>query len=133
MSLAVLPPKLVLPVAAALRDVQDTFALMRSNRGLHRWLKNQLYQYNVDNENSSGLLRAACKGSVPATYFFLDSARLDLHAQDEAGQTAFHITSPKKNDTLCIIMILLCDGHADINTLESEGQKSLFHMRQNRQ
>lgn len=80
MSFADLPPELVPHVAAALRDIQDIFALMRANRGLHRWPKNQLYQYIIDNKNSTGILRIASKGNVSATYFFLDSAGIDLHA-----------------------------------------------------
>ncbi|OJJ52313.1 hypothetical protein ASPSYDRAFT_124692, partial [Aspergillus sydowii CBS 593.65] len=62
MPFADLPPELVLHVAAAFRDTRDILALMRTNRGLYRWLKKDLYQYNIDHENSSGLLRAAKKG-----------------------------------------------------------------------
>ncbi len=93
MSFADLPPELVLHVAAALRDTQDILALMRANRGLYCWLKEDLYQYNIDHENSSGLLRAAQKENMSAMCFFLGLAGMDLHTRDGAGQTVLHIAA----------------------------------------
>lgn len=115
MSFAGLPPELVLQVAAALRDTRDIFALMRANRGLYCWLKEDLYQYNIDHENSSGLLRAAQKENMSAMCFFLGLAGMDLHTRDGAGQTVLHIAA-LRHDAFSIMMLLLRDGRVDINS-----------------
>jgi ankyrin repeat protein len=126
MSFADLPPELVLHVAAALRDTRDIFALMRANRGLYRWLKKDLYQYNIDHENSSGLLRAVKKGNMSAICFFLGLAGVDLHARDGAGQTVLHLAT-QRHDAFSIIMLLLRDGRVDINALDSDRWSALSY------
>ena len=120
MYFAGLPPELVLQVAAALRDTRDIFALMRANRGLYCWLKEDLYQYNIDHENSSGLLRAAQKENMSAMCFFLGLAGMDLHTRDGAGQTVLHIAA-LRHDAFSIMMLLLRDGRVDINALDPGG------------
>ncbi|KAI3120532.1 hypothetical protein CBS147326_9416 [Penicillium roqueforti] len=126
MSFAGLSPELVLQVAAALRDTRDIFALMRANRGLYRWLKKDLYQYNIDHENSSGLLRAAKKGNMSAICFFLGLAGVDLHARDGAEQTVLHIAA-LRHDAFSIMMLLLRDGRVDINALDRDGWSALSY------
>lgn len=126
MPFADLPPELVLHVAAALRDTRDILALMRTNRGLYRWLKKDLYQYNIDHENSSGLLRAAKKGNMSAVCFFLGLAGVDLHARDGAGQTVLHLAT-QRHDAFSIMMLLLRDGRVDINALDPDGWTPLSY------
>jgi ankyrin repeat protein len=126
MSFADLPPELVLHVAAALSDTRDIFALMRANRGLYRWLKKDLYQYNIDHENSSGLLRAVKKGNMSAICFFLGLAGVDLHARDGAGQTVLHLAT-QRHDAFAFITLLLRDGRVDINALNSDRWTALSY------
>lgn len=116
MSFAGLPPELVLQVAAALRDTRDIFALMRANKGLYRWLKKDLYQYNIDHENSSGLLRAAKKREyVRDVFFFL-------------GWQGWACTPEMAPDRpFSIMMLLLWDGRVDINALGPGGWSPLSY------
>jgi ankyrin repeat protein len=124
MSLADLPPELVLHVAAALRDTRDISALMRANRGLYRWLKKDLYQYNIDHENSSGLLRAGKKGNMSAICFFLGLPGVNLHARDGAGETVLHLAA-KRHNAFSTMMLLLRDSRVDINALDPYGWSPL--------
>ena len=127
MSFADLPLELVLQIATMLDHTRDISALMRVNKDLYCCLKMSLYQYNVDYENSSGIIRAVRGGNLSATCSFLMSARLDVHARDDyAGQTILHNAARQPHGHY-IMMILLRDSRIDINIADSCGQTALFH------
>lgn len=130
MSFADLPPELVLHITAALRGTREIFALMRANSGLYCLLKRSLYQYNVDYENSSGLVYAVKEGNLSATWSFLKTARVDLDARDKTGLTLLHVAA-QQGDTPHI-MLLLRDGRVDINATDSQGRTALVYSASNR-
>ncbi|KAL3468679.1 ankyrin repeat-containing domain protein [Aspergillus californicus] len=129
MSFSSLPPELVLHTASTLHSARDIYALMSVNRGLYQ-LKKYLYQYNVDHENSTGLVRAVGIGSLSATCCFLGLPRVNVHVRNDAGQTILHVAA-QQHDELYIMMILLRDSRMDLNATDSEGRTPLSYAASN--
>ncbi|KAJ1713239.1 hypothetical protein NYO67_4571 [Aspergillus flavus] len=126
MSFAGLPVELVISITAALYDTRDISALMRANSGLYRSLKRFLYQYNVDFENSSGIIRAVRGENLSATSSFLGTERVNLDARDKDGQTVLHIAA-QQGDPAYMVILLLRDGRVDINATDAHGRTPLSY------
>jgi ankyrin repeat protein len=125
-----LPPELVLHTASTLHSARDIYALMRVNGGLYQLLKKYLYQHNVDNENSIGLVRAVGIGSLSATLCFLNLPRVNVHVRNDAGQTILHVAA-QQHEELYIMMILLRDSRMDVNAIDTEGRTPLSYAASN--
>lgn len=69
-------------------------------------------------------------GSLSTTYCFLSLPRVNVHVQNNAGQTILHITA-QQHDKLYIMMILLWDSCIDINGTDSKRQTPLSYAASN--
>ncbi|KAB8213339.1 ankyrin repeat-containing domain protein [Aspergillus novoparasiticus] len=126
MSFSDLPSELVLHMATMLHSLRDIYALMSVSTGLYRLLKKCLYQYNVDHDGSSGLIRAVKRGSLSATCYFLSLPQVDVHVRDNDGQAITHIAAQQR-DGFYTMKILLRDSRININATDLEGQTPFFY------
>ena len=79
----------------------------------------------MDCENSSGIIRVVTGENLSATSSFLGTKGVNLDARDEAGRTVLHIAA--KQGDAANMMILLRDGHVDINATDSQGPTPLSY------
>ena len=130
MSFSSLLSELVLHIVSTLHSARDIYTLMCVNRGLYQLLKKYLYQYSVDHANSTGLIRAAERGSLSAIYCFLSLPRVNVHIRNDARQTILHIAAQQR-DRFYIMMILLRDSRMDVNATDSKGRTPLSYAASN--